>query len=89
MNLLTKLFQFFINLLSPKTTKTPKATKNLTIPKTNSTKTSYDHVLEEAINLMGTWYKTSKKSSPNIPIKHGIFDSQATKQIRQPIRVRV
>ena len=30
-----------------------------------------------------------ERKIPNIPIKHGIFDSQATKQIRQPIRVRV
>ena len=63
-----KLIEFFVNLISQKTAKTPKAIKNLTIPKTNSTKTSHDHVLEESINLMRTWYKTSKKSSPNIPI---------------------
>ena len=40
MNPLRKLFQFFTNLLGPKTVKTPKATKNLTTLKpTNLIKT--------------------------------------------------
>ena len=88
MNLLTKLFQFFINLLSPKTTKTPKATKNLTIPKTNLTKTSHDHVLEESINIMRTWYKTSKKSSPNIPIKQVSKTSKTITPLSRIIKTR-
>ena len=68
MNPLRKLFQFFTNLLTPKTVKTPKVTKNLTtlkptnlIKTESSIRTSHDKISDKAENLTRIWKKQTNK----------------------------
>ena len=68
MNPLRKLFQFFTNLLGPKTVKRPKATKNLTtlkptnlIKTESSIRTSHDQIREKQQTLLEFGFKQANK----------------------------
>ena len=75
MNPLRKLFQFFTNLLTPKTVKTPKVTKNLTtlkptnlIKTESSIRTSHDQIREKQQTLLEFGRNKPTNKYPKLPL---------------------